>query len=114
VRRGVVLILLSFVLTSPAAAHERGVFWPAAKAMRAVDDARVRVGSTVVRVQVETALCSGEGRVMRQRGLRAWKHFRCTFTTLTASGGIGRDIEFRVHALDVRRITITDASWIVG
>ena len=113
-RRGVVLILLSFVLTSPAAAHERGVFWPANKAMRAVDDARVRVGSIVVRVKVETTLCSGEGRVIRRRGLRAWKHFRCTFTTFTPSGGVGRDLEFRLHAMDVRRIAITDARWIVG
>jgi hypothetical protein len=113
-RRGVVLIVLSFVLPSSAAAHERGAFWPTAKAMQAVDDARVRVGSKVVRVKVETTLCSGEGRVMRLRGLRAWKHFRCRFTILSASGEIGRDLEFRVHPLDVRRISITDASWIVG
>ena len=113
-RRGVVLILLSFVLTSPAAAHERGVFWPANKAMRAVDDARVRVGSIVVRVKVETTLCSGEGRMRRQQGLRTWKHFRCTFTTFTPSGAVGRDLEFRIHALDVRRLMISDARWIAG
>jgi hypothetical protein len=112
-RRGVALLLLAFVLTAPAAAHERGAFWTATKAMRAVDDARVRVGSTVARVKVETTLCSGEGRMTRRRGLRAWKHFRCTFTTFTASGP-GRDLEFRVHALDERRIAITDARWIVG
>lgn len=113
-RRGVVLFLMSFVVTSPAAAHELGAFWPANKAMRTVDDKRIRVGSTVVRVNVETTLCSGEGRVKRQRGLRTWKHFRCTFTTFTPSGGVGRDLEFRVHAVDVRRIAITDARWIVG
>ena len=112
-RHGVVLLLLAFVLTAPAAAHERGAFWPATKAMRTIDDVRVRVGSTVVRVKVETTLCSGEGRVIRRRGLRAWKHFRCTFTAFTASGP-GRDVEFRVHALDARRIAITDARWIVG
>ena len=82
--------------------------------MRAVDEARVRVGTTVVRVKVETTLCSGEGRMMRRRGLRTWKHFRCTFTTFTPSGAVGRDLEFRVHALEVRRIAITDARWIVG
>jgi hypothetical protein len=105
---------LSFVLASPAAAHERGAFWPADKAMRAVDEARVRVGTTVVRVKVETTLCSGEGRMMRRRGLRTWKHFRCTFTTFTPSGAVGRDLEFRVHAMEVGRIAITDARWIVG
>jgi hypothetical protein len=113
-RRGVVLILLSVALSSPAAAHVGGAFLPANKAMQAVDEARVRVGTTAVRVKVETTLCSGEGRVTRQRGLRAWKHFRCTFTTFTPGGGVGRDLEFRVHTLDAGRIAITDARWIVG
>jgi hypothetical protein len=113
VRLGVVLILLSVALAAPAAAHVRGAFWPTAKAMRAVDDARVRIGTRVVLVNVETTLCSGEGPAIRRRGVRVWKHFRCTYTTFTPTGP-GRDVEFRVHALDARRIAITNARWIVG
>jgi hypothetical protein len=113
VRLGVVLILLSIVLVAPAEGHQRGASWPAAKTMRVVDDKRVDVGSRVVRVDVDTTLCSGEGRGTRRGGVRVWRHFRCTFTTFTALGP-GRDIEFRVHPLDARRIAITDARWVVG
>jgi hypothetical protein len=113
VRLGVVLMLLSFVLVAPAAGHERGASWPAAKTMRVVDGKRVRVGASVVRVDVETTLCSGEGRGTRRGGVRVWRHFRCTFTTFTALGP-GRDVEFRVHPLDARRVAITDARWVVG
>jgi len=113
VRLGVVLILLSFVLAAPAAAHTHGAFWPTVKAMGAVDGARVPIGTKVVRVDVDTTLCSGEGPAIRRRGVRAWKHFRCTYTTFTSSGP-GRDVEFRVHALDARRIAITNARWIQG
>jgi hypothetical protein len=79
--------------------------------MRSIDDVRVRVGARVVRIDAETALCSGEGRSIRRRGVRTWAHFRCTFTTFTATGP-GRDVEFRLHPLDARRFQITGARWI--
>ena len=79
--------------------------------MRVIDDVRVRVGSRVVRIDAATALCSGEGRGVMRRGVRTWLHFRCTFTTFGATGP-GRDVEFRLHALDTRRFRITDARWI--
>jgi hypothetical protein len=113
VRVGVLLVLLSLLLAAPAAAHTRGAFWSVAKVMRAVDDARMRVGTKIVRVDSDTTLCSGEGRARVRRGVRTWTHFRCTFTTFT-SRGPGPDVEFRVHALDARRIAITSARWIVG
>jgi hypothetical protein len=113
VRLGVVLMLLSFVLVAPAAGHQRGVSWPTAKTMRIVDEKRVHIGTRVVRVDVETTLCSGEGQATRRGGVRVWRHFRCTFTTFTALGP-GRDVEFRVHPLDARRVAITDARWVVG
>jgi hypothetical protein len=97
----------------PAAAHPGGAYWPFAKVMGAVDDARVRVGTRVLRIDADTTLCSGEGRPRLRRGVRTWTHFRCTFTTFT-SRGPGRDVEFRVHALDARRIAITNARWIGG
>jgi hypothetical protein len=111
VRKGGLLIALAAAFATPAAAHTGGTAWPAGKAMRAIDDVRVRVASRVVRIDATTALCSGEGRGVMRRGLRTWLHFRCTFTTFGATGP-GRDVEFRLHALDARRFRITDAHWI--
>lgn len=81
--------------------------------MRLLDDKRVRVGAQVVRVDVETTLCSGEGPATRRGGVRVWRHFRCTFTTFIGLRP-GRDVEFRAHPLDARRIAITDARWVAG
>jgi hypothetical protein len=113
VRLGVVLILLSLVLAARGEAHTGGAYWPVAKAMRTLEGDRVRVSSTVVRIDSSTTLCSGEGRVKRRQGVPTWTHFHCTFTTFR--GGLPwRDLEFRVHALDTRRIAITSPRWIVG
>ena len=113
VRLGVVLMVLLLVFAGPAAAHTRGGWWPVAKVMRALDGERIRVGSKRVRVDSATSLCSGERRVKRRGGVRTWTHFRCTFSTFTASGP-GRDAEFRVHVLGPRRIGISGARWIAG
>jgi hypothetical protein len=113
VRLGVVLIIVLLALATPAAAHTGGAFWPLAKVMRAIDDARIRVGTKVVRVDSDTTLCSGEGRARVRGGVRTWTHFRCTFSTFTARGP-GPDVEFRLHALDARRFATTSARWIPG
>ena len=112
-RLAVVLVILSLVLPVPAAAHSGGAFWSVSKVMVTVDGARVRVGTKFVRVETDTTLCSGEGRGWLRRGVRTWMHFRCTFTTFTPNGP-GRDVEFRVHALDARRMLVTNARWILG
>jgi hypothetical protein len=111
VRRGVGIILGSLALAAPAGAHDRPFFWSVPKVMRAIDDVRIRVGTSVVRVDADTALCAGEGPSRRRGGVRRWRHFLCTYTTMTPRG-IGRDVEFRVHVLGVRRSAITDARWI--
>lgn len=105
------LVASSLVLAATASAHERGADWSLAKVMRNVDDTRIRVGSRVVRVDSDTTLCSGEGRWVRRRGVRSWRHFRCTFTTFV---GLlpGRDLEFRVHPLAAQRHAVTNAHWI--
>ena len=103
----------ALALVIPAHAHVGSAFWPVAKVMRSIDDVRVRAGNKVVRLDSATMLCSGEGRAMRRRGVPAWTHFRCTFTTFTAKG-IGPDVEFRVHTLGTRRFAITHARWIAG
>ena len=105
-------VLVSALALVPAAgAHERGVHWSLAKVMRAIDGARLRVEGRAVRVQASTALCSGEGRARRQRGVATWRHFRCRYTT---GGGFGRDVEFRVHPLGARRFATSDARWMRG
>ena len=109
----VVLILLLLALPGTPAAHVGGALWPAAKVLVVVDGMRLRVGAKVVRVDADTTLCSGEGRATLRRGVRTWRHFRCTFTTFTTSG-IGRDVEFRVHPLTARGMLVTNARWVVG
>ena len=118
VRFGVVLMLslvgalLPLVAAVPVSAHTPGAYWPVTKTMRTVDDARVRVGGTVVRLDTATTLCSGLGRPTRRQGVRAWTHFHCTFTAFRR-GLPWRDLEFRVHALDARSFAITSPRWIV-
>jgi hypothetical protein len=85
--------------------------WSLGKVMREIDDTRIRVGRSVVRINADSTLCAGEGTSTRRRSVRRWKHFRCTYTTFTRRG-IGRDVDFRVHVLGVRRFVITDARWV--
>jgi hypothetical protein len=109
VRRTIGVIAAALVLAQPVAAHSGPWCWTLAKAMRRVDGARVHAGIRTVRVDSETTLCSGEGRTIRRAGKRYWKHFLCTYTT---NGGLGRDIEFRIHILGKLRFLITDSHWI--
>jgi hypothetical protein len=110
-RHGVLLIFSSLVVAAPAAAHVDGGAWTVEKAVRLVDGKRLRVGTATVLVDADTTLCSGEGRGARRRGDRVWTHFRCTFTTFRGVRP-GRDVEFRLHALDVRRLALTNALWV--
>ena len=110
-RRGVAVILGLLAVAAPAAAHDVPYSWSVAKVMRVTDDVRVRVGKGVVRIHAETTLCAGQGPARRRRGVRRWRHFACTYTTFTRQG-IGRDLDFRLHVLGVRRFVITDARWI--
>jgi hypothetical protein len=113
VRRLVALVVGALAVAAPAGAHDVRFFWSVAKVMRATDDARVRVGNTTVRIDEATTLCSGQGPSRRRKGVRQWRHFACTYTTITRQG-LGRDLEFRVHVLGVRRFTLTDARWVSG
>ena len=94
-----------------AVAHPGHWYWSLQKAMQQLDGKRVHVGARTVRLDSATALCSGAGRAVRQRGTRAWKHFDCTYS-LSISGRGLHDCEFRLHVLGVRKYTITNARWI--
>jgi hypothetical protein len=110
-RRGVALILGSLALAAPAGAHDVPFFWSVAKVMRVTDEVRVRVDKSLVRIDADTTLCSGQETSRRRNGVRRWRHFVCTYTTFSRQG-IDRDLEFRVHVLGVRRFVITDARWV--
>jgi hypothetical protein len=97
----------------PASPRAEGVHWPMGKLMRALDGSRVRIGSTVVRVEADTTLCSGENTPVRRNGARFWTRFHCTFTTF-AAGVPDRDVEFRVRPVGPRRLSVTGARWIGG
>ena len=90
----------SLVLAAPAGAHDVRFFWSVAKVMRETDDVRLRVGTRFVRIDEATTLCSGQGTSRRRNGVRRWRHF------------LGRDVEFRVHVIGLRRFVITDAHWV--
>jgi hypothetical protein len=107
----VALILGSLVLATAAGAHNVPFFWSVAKVMRMTDDVRIRVGDRPVRIDADTTLCSGQGPSRRRSGVRRWRHFVCTYTTFTPRG-VGRDLEFRVHVLGIRRFVIDDARWV--
>lgn len=107
----VVFVCASVALPGSGAAHPGRWYWTLAKEMRMIDNARIRVGSRVVRVHTATTLCSGDGRMIRRDGFRRWKHFMCTFTTF-GPRGVDRDLDFRVHVLGKWRFLITDAHWI--
>jgi hypothetical protein len=109
--QGVAIILGSLALAAPAGAHETPFVWSVAKVMRTIDEERIRVGESAVRIEAATTLCAGQGTSRRRGGVRRWKHFLCTYTTMTPRG-IGRDVDFRVHVLGVRRFVITDARWV--
>jgi hypothetical protein len=102
-----------FLASSGAAvAHPKPWHWPLQKAMQRIDGKQIRIGGRVVRIDSETTLCSGAGRAVRQRGVRAWKHFDCTYSVFARQGIY--DCEFRVHVLGLRKYLITNAHWTSG
>jgi hypothetical protein len=112
-RQGVAIIVGALALAAPTGAHNTPFFWSVAKVMGATDGARVRVGASVVRINAATTLCSGEGTARRRKGVRQWRHFVCTCTTITRRG-LGRDVDFRVHVVGRRRFVITGARWVAA
>ena len=105
-------MLAALVLAAPASAADAR-YWSVAKVMRSIDGARIDVGTRVVRVESDTALCSGSGGSRRVRGVRVWRVFFCTYTTFTKRG-IGPDLEFSVRPVSARRFVITGARWVSG
>jgi hypothetical protein len=108
----VLAVALAAVLlaeTPPAEAHRPGAYWPYRKLMRKLDGKAIRVGRRKVRLDASTATCLGVGRGIRRRGVRRWKHFNCTQPTFPPGAIVGPDVLFRVHALDRRRLVITNA-----
>jgi hypothetical protein len=113
IRLGIGVIVLLLALAVPATAQTRVVYWSITKVMRMIDNTRVPVNGRIVRIENESTLCSGEGRSIRRRGIRAWNRFECTYTTFTKRG-VDRDLDFRIRVLGARRFVVFDAHWVVA
>jgi hypothetical protein len=109
VQRAIVVVVAALVLATPASGHPVPFYWPLGKTLRMIDGKRIHVADRVVRINEATTLCAGVGARKRKVGKLRWKHFDCTYTT---GGGLGRDVEFRVHVLGKVRFRISDARWI--
>jgi hypothetical protein len=106
---GVVLSLL-VLLTAATAQGADSRHWSLQKVMRKIDEMQIRVNRRVVRVESDSALCSGEGASIHRGGVRMWRRFACTFTTFTKRG-IGRDLEFRIRITSATRFVVFDVRW---
>jgi hypothetical protein len=93
-------------VASSAEAADTGPAWSIAKVMRLIDRTRIGVDGQVLRVDSETTLCSGRGVPVVRGGTRRWRAFDCTFTTF--SGGIDRDLEFRVDVTGTRSYVVRE------
>ena len=115
-RRSFLLIaaVTALAATAPAGVAAPSVQWrwSLAKVMRSIDNARIHVGSRVVRVDSATTLCSGIGRGVRSGGVRRWAAFRCTYSAFVA-GGI-YDCVFRVEVRGRAKYAIVNARWLAG
>jgi hypothetical protein len=106
---GVVLSLL-VLLTATTAQGADARYWSLQKVMRKIDEMQIRLNRRVVRVESDSALCSGEGASIRRGGVRMWRRFACTFTTFTKRG-IDRDLEFRLRVTSATRFVVLDVRW---
>jgi hypothetical protein len=89
-----------------------GPAWSLATVMSLIDGAGVTIEGRRVRIQSETALCSGRGTSRQVGGVRRWQSFDCTYTTFT--GGIDRDLELRVDVLGEKRYRVSNLRWLGG
>jgi hypothetical protein len=110
---GVLAILLIVLSAAPSTALASVPYWSIRKVLHRIDGKRIRVGTRTVRIDSDTALCSGRGPSIVREGLRRWRRFDCTYTTFTRAG-VDRDVEFRVRVLGRLRYAIYDAHWVRG
>jgi hypothetical protein len=105
-----VALSLIVLLTATTAQGADARYWSLQKVMRKIDEMQIRVNRRVVRVESDSALCSGEGQSIRRGGVRMWGRFACTFTTFTKRG-IDRDLEFRLRITSATRFVVFDVRW---
>jgi hypothetical protein len=102
-------IALAVPVVPAIAAVAPSGFWSLGKTMHRLDGMRLRVGARVVRLDAPSLLCSGVGRAVRDRGVRKWRRFHCTYVAFIS--GVTYDCEFR--AVVVRgRLSLLDPRWI--
>ena len=106
----VTLVLAVLLLAPVARTHDTPSAWPYRTLIVRITGHSVTSLGRPIRVDRDLVICSGEGRSIRRRGVRRWKHFTCTQTRFDRSG-LDRDITFRVHVLDRTRFLITNVRY---
>jgi hypothetical protein len=104
------LVLAVLAVAPEARTHDTQSAWPYRILIARIAGHSLAPLGRRIRVDRDLVICSGDGRPIRRRGVRRWKHFTCTQTLFDRSG-LDRDITFRVHVLDRTRFRITDARY---
>jgi hypothetical protein len=102
-------IALAVPVVPAVAAVAPSGFWSLGKTMHGLDGMRLRVGARVVRLDAPSLLCSGLGRAVRDRGVRKWRRFQCTYVAFISGGTY--DCEFRAFVVH-GRLSLRDPRWI--
>jgi hypothetical protein len=98
--------------TRPPSATSAGPAWSLPHVLSRIDGARVTIGGRRIPIRSETTLCSGIGTPRRTGGLPRWQAFDCTYTVFT--GGIDRDLEFRINVLGPEDYLPSGLHWVGG
>jgi hypothetical protein len=85
--------------------------WSLKKLMRTLAGNRIRVEGRIVRLDVGTLTCSGEGGGQQRAGVRVWPEFSCIQPTFPPGQLVGPDALFRVQATGPATFLVRDASF---
>ena len=103
------LALVLSVFEVEAESHRTGWVWSYPMLIRRIAEAPVPLSNRRPVIDRDLVICNGEGRRIRVRGTRGWKHFTCTQTLFQR--GVDRDLTFRVHVRGKNRFHITNARY---
>ena len=111
----VVLAVIALMAgSSPASAHRGRWYWTDVKVVNTISGHRITVEGKRMRIRGDLVTCQGEGRFVRRRGTRQWKHFQCILANPFPGGGViaGPDALFRVHVVGERRFVVSSVRFV--
>jgi hypothetical protein len=86
--------------------------WSFAEVMAMIDRAPIRVGHRTLRIDSDTALCSGVGDGAVRNGVRVWPVFKCIYSVPIRNDFY--DCSFKVLVLGRSTFRIADTRWVGG